>query len=108
MEQQKATASAPYMSAELKSILASGEELLRHSADKAGEEYRRARVKFEAMLADAKRAIAAGESEALYKARLAKAQAELYVQANPWQTLGYTAVAAGIIGVAIGMLIGRR
>ena len=108
MEQQDTTVASQPLSENLKEILASGENLLRHSADQAGAEYRHARTRFEAMMGDVKTAIATGEAAASRKARLAKAEAEIHIHANPWQSLGYAAAAAGVLGLLVGLLAGRR
>ena len=93
---------------ELRGMLAGGEELLRNSAEQAGEEYRRSRARFETIMNDAKRALAAAEVSAVHTARLAAAKTDLYVHKHPWQSVGYGAIAAAAVGVAIGLLIGRR
>jgi len=93
---------------ELRSMLKSGEELLQHSAEQAGEEYRRSRAKFETIMANAKRSVVNAEQAAVNRARLATAQADLYVHAHPWQSVGYGAIAAAAVGVLVGLLVARR
>lgn len=93
---------------ELQSVIAAGEELLHHTAEQAGADYRRARSKFEALLADARHGIATAEAAAIHKARLASAKTDLYVHTHPWQSVGYGAAAAAAIGLLAGLLIGRR
>ena len=47
---------------DLRATASAGEDLLRHSAEQAGEEFRRARIKFETLLADTKHWLAAAEA----------------------------------------------
>jgi len=108
MDQQQTNNVPPHLVDELRDVIASGEEILRHSREQAGEEYRRSRAKFEAILADIKQSVASAETAAINKARLASAKADLYVHTHPWQSVGYGAATAAVIGVLVGLLIGRR
>lgn len=93
---------------DLRAIAAAGEDLLRHSAEQAGEEYRRARAKFEALLGEARQSLAAAEAASLDKARQVTLQADQYVHSHPWQSVGFGAMVAGAVGMLAGLLIGRR
>jgi len=93
---------------DLRGMIASGEELLRNSAEQAGEDYRRSRAKFETILDGVKHSISRAENAAVSKARLASAKTDLYVHSHPWQSVGYGAIAAAAVGVLVGVLISRR
>lgn len=93
---------------EMRAVVAAGEELLHHTKEQAGEEYRRSRAKFETLVAEVKQQLASAEEASFTKARLAAAKADLYVHTHPWQTVGFGVSVAAVIGMLAGLLIGRR
>jgi ElaB/YqjD/DUF883 family membrane-anchored ribosome-binding protein len=92
----------------LRALTAAGEELLRHSADQAGEEFHRAKAHFDGSLSNVRQSIAAMEATSLRKVKIASAKADLYVQEHPWQAVSYGAAAAGLAGVILGWLLSRQ
>ena len=92
----------------LRAVTAAGEELLRHTAGEAGEEFHRAKARFETSLANIRHSLADVEAASLRKARIAADKANLYVEEHPWQAMGYGAAAAGLTGVVLGWLLSRR
>lgn len=90
--------------AELAGVVADAEELLRATADQAGEKAMAAREKIHESLSGAKQRLSEAERAMRDKTdQLAKATCE-YVEEHPWHAAG---IAAGV-GLLVGMLIGRR
>lgn len=90
--------------ADLRVVIADTEELLRITADQAGEGLSDARARIQARLAQAKASLSQLQETAVAKAKAAGHAADEYVHENPWKAIG---VAAGI-GLVVGLLIGRR
>lgn len=89
---------------DFKVVVADAEELLKATANQAGEKASDLRAKIQNRLADAKLRIADAEAALLEKAKRAGRAADDYVHDNPWRSVG---IAAGV-GLIIGLLIGRR
>jgi len=89
---------------DFKVVVADAEELLRATANQAGDKAVELRGKIQSRLADAKVRLAEAESVVVDKAKLVGRAADDYVHDNPWRSVG---VAAGI-GFIAGLLIGRR
>lgn len=89
---------------DFKVVVADAEELLRATANQAGDKAAEMRTKIQARLADAKIRLADAEAVVVDKAKLVGRAADDYVHDNPWRSVG---VAAGI-GLIVGLLIGRR
>jgi ElaB/YqjD/DUF883 family membrane-anchored ribosome-binding protein len=85
-------------------VIADAEELLKATAQDAGEKAVAARAKIEAHLRDAKARLADVEQAVKARAKQAADVTDQYVHDNPWKAVGI----AGGIGLLIGMLIGRR
>ncbi len=92
----------------LRAVSAAGEDLLRNTAEQAGEEFQRSKRRFESALSDVRQLALNAEEASLRKMRLATAKTDLYVKEHPWQAMGYGAVSAGLAGVILGWLISRR
>lgn len=90
--------------ADLRTVIADTEELLKATADQAGARIAAARVKLQASLKSANARIAEAQEATSARARVAIGTTEDYVRANPWQALG---IAAGV-GVVLGVLLARR
>jgi len=90
--------------ADLHSVVAEAESLLRATAGSAGEGASELRAKVQDSLDRAKRNLADLQDAALEKAKAAGRATDAYVHENPWQSIG---VAAGV-GLLLGMLIARR
>jgi ElaB/YqjD/DUF883 family membrane-anchored ribosome-binding protein len=90
--------------ADLAVVVADAEELLRATADQAGEKATAAREKIHASLVEAKQRLSEAERAMRDKTdQLTKATCE-YVEEHPWQVAG---IAAGV-GLLVGLLVGRR
>lgn len=90
--------------ADFKVVVADAEELLRATANQAGDKAADLRAKIQNRLADAKLRIADAEAAVVDRAKQVGRAADTYVHDNPWRSVG---VAAGF-GFIVGLLIGRR
>lgn len=90
--------------ADLRVVIADTEELLRITADQAGEGLSEARGRIQARLSQAKASLTQLQETAVAKAKAAGHAADEYVHDNPWKAIG----AAAGIGLVVGLLIGRR
>jgi len=97
-------APAEKLAADFKVVVADFEELVRATASQSGEKLAEARGKAEVALQNARGIAARIQAQAADRARLAASAADQHVRENPWAAIG---IAAGI-GLAIGLLIGRR
>lgn len=89
---------------DLRVVIADAEELLRATANLAGEKVAEIRVKAEENLRGAKARLAVAEAAMLERTKAAARATDDYVRANPWQAVGIAAGASFIIG----LLVGRR
>lgn len=89
---------------DLKVVIADAEELLRATANQAGEKIAEVRVKAEENLRKAKIRLARAEEALVERTKAAARATDDYVRANPWRAVG---IAAGA-GFIIGLLVGRR
>jgi ElaB/YqjD/DUF883 family membrane-anchored ribosome-binding protein len=88
---------------DLKTLIGDAEELLKATANQAGEKVTVARQKIEQSLIEGKKAL--GDAEKVLRAK-SKEYADIaddYIRENPWSAVG---VAAGI-GLILGLLIRR-
>ncbi len=90
--------------ADLQTVVADAEALLKATSNQAGEKIQEARAKAEESLAAARERLSGVEEEALRQARELMTDGEEYVRENPWQAVG---IAAGV-GILIGLLLSRR
>lgn len=89
---------------DLRVVVADAEELLRVTADQAGDSANEIRGRIQAKLSQAKADLALLQESAVAKAKAAGRATDEYVHENPWKSIG---IAAGA-GLVIGLLIGRR
>jgi ElaB/YqjD/DUF883 family membrane-anchored ribosome-binding protein len=89
---------------DMKVVIADAEDLLRATANQAGEKISVARERIEDSLHQAKVKLAEAEALVSERAREAARYTDEYVHENPWRAIG---VAAGI-GLLLGLLISRR
>ena len=89
---------------DMRMVISDAEELLRATANQAGEKIGVARERIEDSLHQAKVKLA--EAEAVLKERGAQAAryTDEYVHENPWHAIGVAAV----IGIVLGLLMTRR
>jgi len=89
---------------DLKAIIADGEEILKSTADVAGEKVSHLRTKIEGRLKDAKTKLADIEVVLLDKTKACAHATDDFVHDQPWKAVGI----AALVGVACGVLISRR
>jgi ElaB/YqjD/DUF883 family membrane-anchored ribosome-binding protein len=89
---------------DLKVVVADAEELLRVTANQAGEKAAVAREKIEASLERAKVKLGELEEVVIDRSKQAAHATDEYVHQHPWTAVS---VAAGV-GLLLGLLIGRR
>ena len=90
--------------ADLRAVIADAEELLKATANQAGERITAARAKAEESLKAAKARLLEEQAAMMAKTKAAAASADEYVRAHPWQAVGIAAVA----GLILGILASRR
>ncbi len=89
---------------DLRTVVADAEELLRATANQAGDKVADLRGKLQTHLASAKASLADAQAAVVDRAKAVGHATDDYVHENPWRSVG---VAAGI-GFIVGLLIGRR
>ncbi len=89
--------------ADFKVLVADTEELLKATANQAGERATVARQRIGNSLEEAKKSLNEAENLLIGKTKEATKKAEVYVRENPWNALG---IAAGA-GLLFGLLIRR-
>ncbi len=90
--------------ADLKTVIADTEELLRLGAEQTGASATEWRAKVEERISRAKLKLEDLQDSAVAKAKAAGHAADDYVHEHPWKAIG----AAAGIGLIVGLLIGRR
>jgi len=89
---------------DLRQVVADAEELLRATANQAGEGAATARARIQESLQVVKTRMVAAEDAVIERTREAAKVTDQYVHENPWKSVG----ASAVVGVVIGMLIARR
>lgn len=89
---------------DLRVLVADAEELLKATANQAGEKIALARQKIEQSLVEGKKAIADAEKTLLKKSKECAEIADDYVRENPWSAVGI----AASVGLVLGLLIRNR
>jgi ElaB/YqjD/DUF883 family membrane-anchored ribosome-binding protein len=89
---------------DLRLVIADAEELLRMTADQAGETAAEVRGRIQTRMQQARAELARLQDIAVTRAKEAGHVADEFVHENPWKSIG---VAAGI-GLVVGLLVGRR
>jgi len=90
--------------ADFRLVVADAEELLRLTANQAGDKATELRARVQDHLVTAKQELADAELAVRDNAKAMARATDDYVRDNPWRAVG---VAAGV-GLFIGLLIGRR
>lgn len=88
---------------DMRAVVADAEELLKATADQAGEKVASLRERAKANLSVAKARLVDAEHAVAERTRVAAKATDEYVHENPWYAVG---IAAGV-GLLMGMLIGR-
>jgi ElaB/YqjD/DUF883 family membrane-anchored ribosome-binding protein len=89
---------------DLRVVIADAEELLRMTADQAGENAAGLRARVQGRMNQAKTDLMHLQEAAVLKAKAAGHAADEFVHENPWKSIG---IAAGT-GLLMGLLFGRR
>ena len=89
---------------DFRTLIGDAEELLKASANQAGEKFSAARQKIEQSLLEGKKSLADAERLLVQKSKEAADIADDYVRENPWSAVG---VAIGL-GLVLGLLIRRN
>ena len=89
---------------DLKNVVADAEEILRATADIAGEKVTDLRERITLRLQDARARLADAETIVVDKTKAAARATDDYVKTNPWQSVGIAAA----VGFLIGVMINRR
>ncbi len=89
---------------DLRNALDDAEELIRLTAEQAGERITVARNRAKESLAQARVELARMQAQALERAKQAAHEVDDYVHANPWKAMAL----AGVLSAVIGLLISRR
>lgn len=90
--------------ADMKVVVADAEEILRATANQAGEKVGELRERIQDRLRDAKLRLADAEAALLDRTKAAARATDDFVHERPWQAVGVAAA----LGLALGVLIGRR
>lgn len=99
-----ATVSKDKLMNDLRVVINDAEELLKATADQAGEGAVEMRGRVQARMAQAKADLARLQETAIMRAKAAGHAADEFVHVNPWKSVS---LAAGI-GVVVGLLAARR
>ncbi|WP_303784483.1 YqjD family protein [Azovibrio restrictus] len=97
-------ASKEKLVADMKVVIADAEEILKSTADVAGEKMASIRSKIETRLKDAKIRLEDAEAALVDKTKACARATDDFVHEQPWKAVGV----AAIVGLALGVLIGRR
>ena len=90
--------------ADMKVVIADAEEILKSTADVAGEKMASIRARVEARLKDAKIRLEDAEAALVDKTKACARATDDFVHDQPWKAVGVAAA----VGLALGVLIGRR
>ncbi|MDR1646455.1 MAG: DUF883 family protein [Zoogloeaceae bacterium] len=104
MSEAITTNSTEKLTADLKAVRTDLEDIARSIADVAGEKAAGVRARVEAKLKDVKVRLEDIETIMVDKTRACARATDDFVHDNPWKAVGV----ASLIGLALGVLIGRR
>jgi ElaB/YqjD/DUF883 family membrane-anchored ribosome-binding protein len=89
---------------DMKVVIADAEEILKSTADVAGEKMAGIRARIETRLRDAKMRLEDAEAALVDKTKACARATDDFVHDHPWKAVGVAAA----VGLALGVLIGRR
>jgi ElaB/YqjD/DUF883 family membrane-anchored ribosome-binding protein len=89
---------------DLRMVVADAEELMKATANQAGEQVSTVRNKASESLRVAKARLAEAQASAVERLKVAAKTPDHYVHDKPWQSVGIAAT----VGILIGVLIGRQ
>jgi ElaB/YqjD/DUF883 family membrane-anchored ribosome-binding protein len=90
--------------ADMRTVLADTEQLLKAVIGQSGEKLAALQPRIEENLRNARARLAEFERVATEQVRAAAETTDAYAHDHPWKVAGFTA----LLGVAVGLLIGRR
>ena len=90
--------------ADLRTVLVDTEQLLKSAVGQSGEKLAALQPRIEENLRNARAQLEEYEQIASARARAAAEATDIYVHEHPWKVAGFSA----LLGVAVGLLIGRR
>lgn len=96
------------MIADLRVAVSDAEELLKLTADEAGDAAAGLRERLQDRLDKARHHLLALPAAVADNARVAGRAADTYVQDHPWQSAALGAAFGAGVGLLVGLLIGRR
>jgi ElaB/YqjD/DUF883 family membrane-anchored ribosome-binding protein len=104
MSEQQTAANKEKLVSDLKVVIADTEELLRATSGVAGEKVGELRERLVIRLRDAKERVIDLEHAVIDKTKAAARATDDFVHDEPWKAVGVAAA----LGLALGVLIGRR
>ena len=104
MSEEMTVANKEKLVTDLKVVISDTEELLRATAGAAGEKAGELRERIALRLRDAKERVADIEAAVVDKTKAAARATDDFVHEQPWTAVGVAAA----LGLALGVLIGRR
>lgn len=104
MSEQMTTANKDKLVSDLRVVISDTEELLRATTGVAGEKVGELRERLTVRLRDAKERIVDLEHAVIDKTKAAARATDDFVHDEPWKAVGVAAA----VGLALGVLIGRR
>ena len=104
MSEQLTAASKDKLVSDLKVVIADTEELLRATTNVASEKVGELRERLIVRLRDAKERLLDLEQAVIEKTKAAARATDDFVHEEPWKAVGFAAA----LGLALGVLIGRR
>lgn len=104
MSEEMTVANKDKLVSDLKVVISDTEELLRATAGAAGEKAGELRERIALRLRDAKERVADIEAAVVDKTKAAARATDDFVHEQPWKAVGVAAA----LGLALGVLIGRR
>ncbi len=104
MSQEMSAANKEKLVSDLKVVVADAEEILRATAGTAGEKVAELRERIGVRLRDAKERLQDAEAALVDKTKAAARATDDFVHEQPWKAVGVAAA----LGLALGVLIGRR
>lgn len=104
MSEQFATSNKDKLVSDLRVVIADTEELLRSTAGAAGEKVGDLRERLSLRLRDTKERLVDLEVAVVDKTKAAARATDDFVHEDPWKAVGVAAA----LGLALGVLIGRR
>lgn len=104
MSEELTIANKEKLVSDLKVVVADAEEILRATAGAAGDKVGELRERISVRLRDAKERLQDAEAALLDRTKAAARATDDFVHEHPWKAVGVAAA----VGLALGVLIGRR